>query len=92
MVFSINLAKVFVGNKHDLESRFEVSGDDIEALASQHGSKCILTSALNDTGVDETFEAIIESIETSKMRPRGATLQERASFKPNKKQKEDCKC
>nr|KJB28020.1 hypothetical protein B456_005G022300 [Gossypium raimondii] len=58
----LNLAKMLVGNKCDLENTREVSLDEGKSLAESEGLFFIETSALDSTNVWTAFEIVIREI------------------------------
>lgn len=53
---------VFAANKCDLEDKIVVSTDDCIELAEKHNCECIMTSALDGTGVNELFDVVNEHL------------------------------
>ena len=56
---SEDLAKLLVGNKSDLEANREVTPEQAQAFAEQHGMECLETSAKSGQNVLAAFEKLV---------------------------------
>jgi GTPase SAR1 family protein len=63
-----NIVIMLVGNKSDLRHRRAVTTEDAMAFAENNGLAFIETSALDATGVDESFRQILTEIYRSMSR------------------------
>merc|ERR1712196_624138 len=59
----INVNKILVGNKCDVDSR-KVTTEEGEKLAAEYGVQFFETSAKSDVNVDTAFEAIAREVKT----------------------------
>lgn len=57
-LFLINLVLGLIGTKNDLYDKREVSEDEARKYASDIGAMFLLTSALNDIGINELFKCL----------------------------------
>lgn len=84
------LAKIILGNKVDLEDKLKITEPELKQFADSVNSPYMLTSALNDTGIDRAFDKVIENIEHYRTVIQGSMITG-GRAKNNKKEK-DCKC
>jgi small GTP-binding protein len=84
------LAKIILGNKVDLEDKLKVTEPELRQFAESVGSPYMLTSALNDTGIDQAFDRIIDNIEHFRTVLQGSMITTRRT--KEKKKDRDCKC
>lgn len=83
-------AKIVLGNKIDLEDSIKVSESDLKEFTDGIGCPYMLTSALADTGIDDAFDKIIDSIEYKKNGAQGSII--RTPVTGKRDAKEGCKC
>lgn len=84
------LAKIILGNKIDLEEKIKVTEPEIKQFSEGVNAPYVLTSALNDTGIDRAFDKIIENIEHYRNVMLGSVI---SAKKMNKSKKDkECKC
>ena len=77
---------ILVGNKVDLESRWEVSQQEAENLAQSWGVSYIETSAKTHVNVDEAYTKLLMEIIKSKQ----GSEQQPTKKKHKKKKKKKC--
>jgi hypothetical protein len=74
-----------------MEDSIKVTEAEIKQFADSIGAPYILTSALRDTGIDQAFIKIIDSIEAHKNAVQGSLITQKKQ-KAAKQDKGNCKC
>ena len=59
---SVNIPRILVGNKCDLESKRQVSFEEGQKLADHYGVRFLETSAKDSKNVEKTFALITHEI------------------------------
>lgn len=75
-----------------MEDSIKVSEADIKQFTDSIGSKYMLTSALTDTGIDEAFNMIIDTIEYTKNAAQGSMIRTATPSKRDNNENGGCKC
>ena len=74
-----------------MEDSIKVSEPELKQYADSIGAPYMLTSALNDCGIDQAFGKIIDNIELHKNGPVGSLISSKKT-KPKQEDKSGCKC
>lgn len=73
-----------------MEDSIKVTEEELKQFADSIGAPYMLTSALNDTGIDQAFNKIIDNIEYFKNGVPGSLITTKKSMK--KPKESNCKC
>ena len=90
----INIPKILIGNKSDLECKRRVNSDEGAAFATKHGMVFMEASAKEDRNVSESFmELTKEMIKNVKIYPKEFMTLEKKGIvlkRPNDENKSKC--
>ena len=83
---------MILANKIDMDDSIKVTEAEVQQFSNSIGAPYLMTSALNDTGIDLAFDKMIDNIELKKSGFQGGSVLTQSKAKKPSGEGGGCKC